>query len=305
MDIFLSWSGDRSQMVAHALREWLPLVLDNANPWLSSREIPSGARWSLEVGESLERTNFGILCLTKENREAPWLLFEAGALSKSLAEGAVCPYLFDLGIRELDGPLSQFQSKKAEKGATLEMILDFNSKLSTPGDGNLLTRRFTKFWPDLEAALKKIPRDPPQKSKSPARDEPEILEELVTRLRSMDSRFKKLEYEIAQIRTAANDMPATKAPRPRRNYDEHAVNATVQVEMHDTKIPEGESIDLTVSDRDEIQEVVAATAGLDLADYMVDWILEDQATGEPLVMGEYFLKGQPEHVPLRLVLKDF
>jgi hypothetical protein len=125
---FLSVASNRSKTIALTLRDWLPLVLDHVNPWFSGTEIRSGSRWSLEVGESLQKINFGILCLTRDNLQSPWLLFEAGALSKALEEGAVCPYLFDLEISEGTGPLSQFQAKKAERASTLEMILDINKK---------------------------------------------------------------------------------------------------------------------------------------------------------------------------------
>jgi hypothetical protein len=107
VDVFLSWSGERSKLVARALRDWIPLVIDEVKPWFSGRDIPAGQRWTSEVGTRLEETNFGILCLTRENLQAPWLL-----LSKAVEEGAVCPYLLDVEVSEITGPLSQFQARK-------------------------------------------------------------------------------------------------------------------------------------------------------------------------------------------------
>jgi hypothetical protein len=77
--VFISWSGERSWMMAEALRGWLPLVLYYVKPWVSGKDIQAGERWSLEVGKELEESNFGILCLTKDNLDAGWMLFEAGA----------------------------------------------------------------------------------------------------------------------------------------------------------------------------------------------------------------------------------
>jgi hypothetical protein len=91
MKIFLSWSGERSKVVADALRSWIPDVIHAVKPWMSGVDIRAGMRWSREVDEELGDTQFGILCLTKENQTAPWLLFEAGALAKSVEGVAVCP----------------------------------------------------------------------------------------------------------------------------------------------------------------------------------------------------------------------
>lgn len=94
MKIFISWSGSMSQAIAEALHDWLPRVIQAVQPWLSSTNIDKGARWSDDIAAQLEETKFGLICLTRENLEAPWILFEAGALSKTLDRTYVCPYLF-------------------------------------------------------------------------------------------------------------------------------------------------------------------------------------------------------------------
>jgi len=110
MKIFLSWSGPKSQGVAIALRDWLPSVIQSVQPYVSSEDIDKGARWSTDIAKELEDSTFGILCVTKENIEAPWLLFEAGALSRWMDKSFVCPLIFDLKRAEVKGPILQFQS---------------------------------------------------------------------------------------------------------------------------------------------------------------------------------------------------
>ncbi len=65
-------------------------------------------------------TDFGILCLTRENLEQPWILFEAGALAKRVQDNArVVPYLIDdISFAELDPPLGLFQANKSDREGT-------------------------------------------------------------------------------------------------------------------------------------------------------------------------------------------
>jgi TIR domain len=67
LKIFISWSGPRSQGVAEALHDWLPNVLQNVKPWLSANDIDKGAKWRQAVTGELEKSNFGLICLTPEN----------------------------------------------------------------------------------------------------------------------------------------------------------------------------------------------------------------------------------------------
>ena len=84
MKVFISWSGNISWKVAVIFRNWLPSVIQSLEPYVSSEDTDKGARWSTDIAKELEDSTFGILCVTKENLEAPWLSFEAGALSKTM-----------------------------------------------------------------------------------------------------------------------------------------------------------------------------------------------------------------------------
>lgn len=121
MNVFISWSGDRSLAVAQALRDWLPNVIQALEPWLSASDIEQGTRWSTEVSLQLQESRVGIVCLTPENLREPWILFEAGALSKTIANTFVCTYLIDLEITDVSWPLAMFQATKGQ-GADQEAI---------------------------------------------------------------------------------------------------------------------------------------------------------------------------------------
>src|SRR5688500_18487578 len=110
MRIFISWSGERSRRLAAILHGWLPAVIQAARPYFTPDDIEKGARWSTEIAKVLEEALSGIICLTAQNLEAPWLMFEAGALAKSLDKSRVVPLVFGAELSDLRGPLPQFQA---------------------------------------------------------------------------------------------------------------------------------------------------------------------------------------------------
>jgi hypothetical protein len=55
--------------------------------------------------KALEDANFGIVCLTRENKAAPWVLFEAGALARQTSVAIACPLLIDLDPADVGFPL--------------------------------------------------------------------------------------------------------------------------------------------------------------------------------------------------------
>ncbi len=161
MKVFISWSGEKSKAAATALREWLPCVFQAVKPWMSETDIDAGARWSAKISAALEGTNIGIVCVTKQNLTAPWLLFEAGALAKTVEESKVIPYLLDLEPADIpQGPLSQFQAKRANKKETFELLSDLNGLLEKNGLAKgQLEKTFDKWWADLESVLRKLPEE--------------------------------------------------------------------------------------------------------------------------------------------------
>jgi hypothetical protein len=181
MKLFLSWSGERSKIVAEALYDWLPTIMQAIVPWISSQDIEVGDRWGFEINQELQDRRFGILCITPENRNAPWVLFEAGALSKSLSESRVCPYLINLSKNELTGPLTQFQLVEAHREDTLKMVKTLNNHLEVPLPIDRLTRIFDSFWPNLEFTISALP--PVSEEAKPMIQETELLQEILSILR--------------------------------------------------------------------------------------------------------------------------
>lgn len=157
MKLFLSWSGEISHKLAVYFREWIPLVLQSVDPYVSSEDIDKGTRWSSDIAQELEESNYGIICVTHQNLKAPWINFEAGALSKALDKANVAPFLFNIKKSEVDGPLVQFQLTVFEKNDFQKLIHSINK---ASGTSNLTSQKldkiFDQWWPDLEDNLNKL-----------------------------------------------------------------------------------------------------------------------------------------------------
>lgn len=175
--------------MAESLKDWLPLVIQVAQPFVSSQDIAAGERGLRVIAQELEETSSGIICVTRENSLAPWINFEAGALSKTVGESRVIPCLLDLPPTDLTGPIAQFQAvSSSDKGKVLDMLrsLRDHAGLTHPTDEQL-GRAFTAFWPDLEAKFDEARQVNSQAaSATPSRDTDEILEEVLVLARRQE-----------------------------------------------------------------------------------------------------------------------
>src|SRR5262252_1871874 len=123
MDIFTSWSGERSKAAALGLKSLLQDLFEDAVSVFVSDHISAGEPWAQRLGAELERSEFGILCLTQENFQAPWLLFEAGAIAKKFGAARVVPYWIDeLSESAERSPLAQFQHVRADREGTYRLV---------------------------------------------------------------------------------------------------------------------------------------------------------------------------------------
>lgn len=156
MRVFISWSGKRSQSIAEVLRDWLKDVLrDGIEPFMSSKDIYKGDKWLESITRELDISTFGIICVTPENLYSSWLMFESGALSKSLAKNSssVCPFLFGIEKSSMSGPISQFQGVEYKKEDVRSLVTSLNKRMNPPIDEKRLNKDFDAWWPRLEEQI--------------------------------------------------------------------------------------------------------------------------------------------------------
>jgi hypothetical protein len=207
MRIFVSWSGEASREAAELMKQWLPNVIQEADVWVSSQDIGKGENWSASLWSSLTEIEFGILMVTRENCTAPWIMFEAGVLSKSV-KARVIPVLCETERLDIaNTPLSQFQNARVTNDDIWQVLVAINSACARPLDEARLKNTFDKWWPDFESSFKKIKfTDPAAALKS-------------TGAKADSTRLDKIENALEGImsslqRSITRDRPTPPMPNP-------------------------------------------------------------------------------------------
>ncbi len=222
MKVFLSWSGSLSHEIALVLKSWLPAMLQSIEPFVSSVDIDKGSRWFSEIGNQLDQCDFGILCVTRSNATSPWILFEAGALSKKVGQACVCPLLIDMTPADLEGPMVNFNAATLDNAEILKLVKSVNSANGTERLSDaILEKTFslaaTQFQEEVAQARTNAMAK--KQEKEDHRTTREVLDELLqlcrTTARNLPSRYRKAgDYALydREIVEAAN-REARKAER--------------------------------------------------------------------------------------------
>jgi hypothetical protein len=199
MRVFISWSKKPSEQMAKALREWLPEVIQELDPWMSSQDIAKGKKWSAEISAELDATGQGLICVTSGNQHEPWLNFEAGALAKSLTSAQVRPVLLDLQARDVTGPLAEFQATLSrDRDDMYQLVESLNAVCASPLSADRLKRAFDRTWPDLESRLDSIRAAEESREASdpatvmvPTRPVEDMFGEILERIRAVERLARK------------------------------------------------------------------------------------------------------------------
>jgi hypothetical protein len=156
MEVFISWSGERSGQVATALERWLPRIVPKCEPFLSS-SIQAGTPWIGKVVSKLESSHFGILCLTPDNQENPWIAFEAGVLARAdekKKEQIVCPLLVDFPVGVVPkAPLGLFQCAVLSRAGIKKLIVAISGLQDNHEATIASLTSFDDLWPHFAADL--------------------------------------------------------------------------------------------------------------------------------------------------------
>ena len=203
LKVFISWSGSPSKEVAELLSENLPSIINVVEPFMSQRDIESGEQWSRRISAELDETSFGIFCLTRDNINAPWLHFEAGAVSK--LGGRVAGLLIgDLSPTDINNPLTQFQHRYFNERDFEKLILDINQ--ITQFKDEVIRKSLRAQWQELERQYQNILKTKYTVPVAKHRSTDDLIEEVLLRVRNV-------EKEVANIRRSSRkSSEEAKAP---------------------------------------------------------------------------------------------
>jgi hypothetical protein len=174
LNIFVCWSGERGQGFAKACQTWLQdkLFKDRVIVTLSA-DFEKGTVWFDELTGSLGGARLGLICLTPEGIDSPWIHFEAGMLARALAEQPtpagsspgvpklrIFPFLLGVAAGVLGGPLSAYQGTAAtDKDDAWRLVEAILSVLppGSPDEARDVRQRFRQVWDTFQQDLKDIP----------------------------------------------------------------------------------------------------------------------------------------------------
>ena len=164
--VFISWSGkySKSYEVAVLLHEWLPVVIQQVDFWISE-DVELGKFAIQNILSKLFVAKAGIFCITEKSLNSNWLNFEAGAISKANnATDAndvnnVISLLIDVpenNFYNSGSPLTNFQSVSLTKKNMLKIVNTLNNLTDNPLSEEILRKAFEANWETFEKEYKKI-----------------------------------------------------------------------------------------------------------------------------------------------------
>lgn len=159
MKVFLSWSKSLSKAHCLCFRNWITKVFQQVEPFMSDQDISLGQRGIDIIESKLDSFDFGIVFVTRQNQDSPWIHYEAGALSRvvTAAESRVIPLLVDLEISDLAAsPLSSFQGARISKSNLERLCSAINDLLDKPLSPVDFEETFEMWWPKLDNCWQSI-----------------------------------------------------------------------------------------------------------------------------------------------------
>jgi TIR domain len=184
--VFISWSGVRSRETAKLLRKWLKQIINEVEPWMSEEDLTKGGDWSGDITSQLNDAAFGIICVTPGNKDRPWLLFEAGALSRQVNNVAtrVAPLLIGFNSKsDVPYPLGRFQATEPTKVDMFKFIKSVNDACTIPRQLAELEEAFEVWWPHFETPFRAIEQTRPQAASR--RSDRDVLDEVLNIVRTI------------------------------------------------------------------------------------------------------------------------
>ena len=166
MEIFISWSKNKSKLLALETKKLIQNVLGKKVEVFFSPDMYKGTSVDNEIHNNLLKSDKCIVCITSDNFKNPWLMYEAGVVYGAHIEkpgrSIVIPILFE-HIPDwsswVDKPLNRYvpirvnnENDNFEK--TRDEFKQFFQELAIESDAHL--KNFSNYWNEYIAEVKSI-----------------------------------------------------------------------------------------------------------------------------------------------------
>ncbi len=146
--------------------------------------------------------------VTKTNYIAPWITYEAGALSKTV-QSRVIPVLCKMNILDIaNTPLSQFSCALVSKDEFSAVAAAINAKCQKPIEENRIQRTFEKWWPEFETEYKQIAFHKEEHAGKPkdGKNETQRLDKIENVLEDVVRSLRRIQLSVEQV-SISNALP--------------------------------------------------------------------------------------------------
>jgi hypothetical protein len=183
--VFLSWSKEPSGSIARELQAWIRSVIPTVEVFLS-KDIEKGREWGSTLKVNLSNACFGMICITKNNINEPWILFEAGALYRNFDITRVAPILFGVRPADLGLPLAQLQATLFNEEDMRFLAATINQATSIPLPRDFVDQQAGRVWSEFSKKIESIlGREEEPLSKPEAPPSGAELQEMLSRTTEM------------------------------------------------------------------------------------------------------------------------
>ncbi len=154
MKVFVGWATEGERETASALCDWLPLVVPSVRLERQRHPVDSSSRWQSEAIAKLESAERAVICFSPASHFSTLPAFLVGLAGALCGTRRVWLYLHDMDPAELRGPLRRFNSVRANREGTKQLV-----RALCPVGGQASCRNAAKHWHVLEEELARISRE--------------------------------------------------------------------------------------------------------------------------------------------------
>lgn len=222
MKVFLSWSGQRSLAVATEFRAWLPRLIQECREIYISSETTKGDAWFSTITAALGSADIGILFLTPDNQDAPWLNFEGGALLTKFDKQRLIPVLVGFGKTDYSGPMKSLQLTEFDDKADMRLLLEtVNDAISIPLEAAILDEEHELKWDAFITATHRRLAALGEATVAPRDDSTEArtVDDKISELLELVRDHQRTTMTLANVTQGLLDREALRSPSASKSRD--------------------------------------------------------------------------------------